>query len=76
MITIGKANDGSQKMARWCTQRASFHWNNTDWCQATKRVRRLQPRIAKAYREGRYNKATALQYLLTHSLSAKLLAVK
>jgi RNA-directed DNA polymerase len=39
-------------------------------------VRRLQLRIAKAYREGRYNKAKSLQYLLTHSLSAKLLAVR
>lgn len=76
MITTGKANDGSQKMAGWCTQRASVNWNNTDWCQATKRVRRLQLRIAKAYREGRYNKATSLQYLLTHSISAKLLAVR
>lgn len=76
MKTIGKANDGSQKMASWCTQRAPVCWNNTDWCEVTKRVRRLQLRIAKAHREGRYNKVKSLQYLLTHSLSAKLLAVK
>lgn len=76
MIATGKANDGSQKMAGWCTQRTSVTRSNTDWCQVTKRVRRLQLRIAKAYREGRYNKATSLQYLLTHSLSAKLLAVR
>lgn len=76
MISSGKANDGSQKMVSRCTRRTAMFWDNTDWCSVTKRVRRLQLRIAKAYREGRYNKAKALQYLLTHSLSAKLLAVK
>lgn len=76
MISTGKANDGSQKMASWCTRRTTKFWDNTDWCSVTKRVRRLQLRIAKAHREGRYNKAKSLQYLLTHSISAKLLAVK
>ena len=76
MITTGKANDSSQNMASWCTQRTSGCWSNIDWRKATKRVRRLQLRIAKAYREGRYNKAKSLQYLLIHSLSAKLSAVK
>lgn len=33
-------------------------------------------RIAKATREGRWGKVKALQWLLTHSYSAKLLAVK
>lgn len=33
-------------------------------------------RIAKATRKGKYGKAKALQWLLTHSPSAKLLAVK
>ena len=76
MITTGKANDSSQNLASWCTRRTSTCWSHIDWRKATKRVRRLQLRIAKAYREGRYNKAKSLQYLLTHSLSAKLLAVK
>ena len=39
-------------------------------------VRRLQLRIAKAIKIGRYAKAKALQWLLTHSFSAKLLAVR
>src|SRR5262249_35006172 len=39
-------------------------------------VRRLQMRIAKATREGRHGKVKALQWLLTHSFYAKLLAVK
>jgi len=33
-------------------------------------------RIAKAVREGRYGKAKALRWLLTHSYYARLLAVK
>lgn len=51
-------------------------WNTIDWCQVVTNVRRLQMRIAKAFREGRHNKAKALQWILTHSISAKLLAVK
>lgn len=42
----------------------------------THSVRRLQMRIAKAFREGKYGKVKSLQWLLTHSLHAKLLAVK
>lgn len=37
---------------------------------------KLQIRIAKATREGRWNKVKSLQWLLTHSFSAKCLAVK
>lgn len=52
------------------------HWHGTDWYQATRNVRRLQTRIVKATQEGRWNKVKALQRLLTHSHSGKLLAVK
>lgn len=51
-------------------------WNTIDWCQVVANVRRLQMRIAKAFREGKHSKAKALQWILTHSFSAKLLAVK
>jgi RNA-directed DNA polymerase len=51
-------------------------WNAMQWQPMKKSVRRLQMRIAKAVREGRHHKAKALQWLLTHSYSAKLLAVK
>lgn len=51
-------------------------WNAINWQAVKANVRRLQIRIAKAYREKRYNKAKALQWILTHSRSAKLLAVK
>jgi RNA-directed DNA polymerase len=51
-------------------------WSSTDWNYARRQVRRLQMRIAKAVKEGRWNKVKALQYLLTRSFYAKLLAVK
>src|SRR5262245_65841804 len=55
--------------------RRAVPWDSVDWPAATKTVRRLQARIVKASREGRWNKVKALQRLLTHSLSGKLLAV-
>ena len=51
-------------------------WAWVDWDLARRKVRRLQMRIAKAVKERKWNKVQALQYLLTHSFYAKLLAVK
>jgi RNA-directed DNA polymerase len=51
-------------------------WQAIDWPKVRHAVRRLQLRIAKAIRAGKYGKAKALSWLLTHSRSAKLLAVK
>ncbi len=51
-------------------------WHSTEWQKVNNNVRRLQARIVKATREKRWNKAKALQHLLTHSLSGKLTAVK
>lgn len=39
-------------------------------------VRSLQARIVKATQEGRWNKVKALEHLLTHSQSARKLAVE
>lgn len=51
-------------------------WNQINWDNVTAKVTRLQVRIAKATRDGRWNKVQALQHLLTHSFHGKLLAVK
>ncbi|MDA3902781.1 MAG: group II intron reverse transcriptase/maturase [Desulfuromusa sp.] len=51
-------------------------WDSIDWAQIHKQVYRLQMRIAKAVREKRWGKVAALQHLLTHSLAAKLWAVR
>jgi len=51
-------------------------WHTIDWHKAHQNVRRLQARIVKATQEGRWGKVKALQHLLTHSYSGKVLAVK
>ena len=51
-------------------------WKVINWHTVRREVRRLQTRIAKAVREGRYGRVKALQRLLTHSFSGKALAVK
>jgi len=52
------------------------HWDQIDWPKCERQVRRLQARIVKATREGRWNKVKTLQRLLTCSFSGKALAVK
>lgn len=54
----------------------SSNWKAIDWQTVENHVNRLQLRIAKAIKIGRYGKAKALQWILTHSFFAKLLAVK
>jgi RNA-directed DNA polymerase len=52
------------------------NWLTIDWQACIREVRKLQTRIAKAVSEGRWRKVKALQWLLTHSFSAKALAVR
>jgi len=51
-------------------------WQTINWPTVERNVQRLQMRIAKATREKRFGKVKALQWLLTHSYDAKLLAIK
>lgn len=51
-------------------------WHGINWAKAHHTARRLQMRIAKAVREGRWGKVKSLQWLLTHSYSGKAIAVK
>ncbi len=55
---------------------APLTWDAINWQKVLTHVRRLQMRIAKAHREGKHRKAKSLQWILTHSFYAKLLAVK
>lgn len=50
--------------------------NGTQWKSVESHVLNLQMRITKATREGKHCKARALQWILTHSRSAKLLALE
>lgn len=51
-------------------------WHLINWDVVKSEVKWLQMRIAKAVTEQRWHKVKALQWLLTHSFSAKLLAVQ
>jgi RNA-directed DNA polymerase len=51
-------------------------WYAIDWPASLRNIRRLQVRIVKAVKEGRWGKVRALQRLLTHSFSGKVLAVR
>jgi len=51
-------------------------WHKINWANCHSQVRRLQARIVKATQEGRWNKVKALQWLLAHSWSGKVIAIK
>ncbi len=55
---------------------SSEMWNSINWKNTKSEVHRLQVRIAKAISEGRHGKVKALQWILTHSFHAKVLAVR
>src|SRR5947207_13682047 len=62
--SIGSSSDGQKE------------WDSQPWDSFLAQVRRLQMRIAKAIRQAKPGRAKALQWLLTHSHAAKMLAVK
>jgi RNA-directed DNA polymerase len=53
-----------------------LQWNNIDWSKVENNVNQLQTRITKAVIQQKWNLVKRLQYLLTNSFSAKLLAVR
>ena len=69
MTTTGKPEVGASSA---CT----ITWETIDWNSIKVHVKRLQMRIAKAVRGGRHHKVKTLQWLLTHSYYAKLLATR
>jgi len=54
----------------------STQWQNINWLKCNREAKRLQARIVKATREGRWGKVKSLQWLLTHSFSGKAISVK
>src|SRR5258705_7745209 len=56
--------------------REAAEWYAIDWQAINRNVRRLQVRIVQATKESRWGKVRALQRLLTHSYSGKVLAVR
>lgn len=72
-----KKQQRSEAQAK-CTSSAERRtsWKKIDFSRCERKVRKLQFRIAKAQKEGRYNKVKALQHLLVTSFEAKVLAVR
>jgi RNA-directed DNA polymerase len=56
--------------------REAAEWYSLDWRAINRNVRRLQVRIVQATKASRWGKVRALQHLLTHSYSGKVLAVR
>jgi RNA-directed DNA polymerase len=56
--------------------REAVEWYAINWQAIHRNVRRLQVRIVQATKESRWGRVRALQRLLTHSYSGKVLAVR
>ena len=54
----------------------SLNWASIDWKSAEKAVEEMQHRIVQAVRKRQFRKAKSLQWILTNSFYAKLLAVR
>lgn len=67
---------GLPRVADAPAHQANVAWHSIVWRKATRMVRRLQARIVKATKTGKWGKVRNLQRLLTNSFSAKVLAVK
>jgi RNA-directed DNA polymerase len=72
-VSISKISHKDKKLtdAQLCQK-----WKSINWHQIEKNVNKLQTRITKAVLQNKWNLVKRLQYLLTHSYSAKLLAVR
>ena len=64
------------KGERLTDKRLKPQWTNVNWDEIEKHVNRLQTRITKAVKQGKWYLVKRLQYLLTISHYAKLLAVR
>ena len=64
------------KGERLTDKRPKLQWTNVNWEKVEEHVNRLQTRIAKAVKQGKWYLVKRLRYLLINSHYAKLLAVK
>jgi RNA-directed DNA polymerase len=74
--TADAAPQAGESTNAGATSHLTTDWHAIDWYQAHENVRRLQARIVKATQEQKWGKVKAVQRLLTHSFSGKVLAVK
>ena len=69
-------NSITSKDEKLSNKQLKKQWNDIDWKEVEKHVNRLQVRITKAVKESKWYLVKRLQYLLTHSYFAKLLATR
>ncbi len=69
-------NSITSKDEKLANKQLKNQWNNIDWKKVEKLVNRLQVRITKAVKEGKWHLVKRLHHLLTHSYYAKLLATR
>ena len=58
------------------TDNQQIAWDSINWRKCEWAIKKLQARIVKAQKEGRYGRVKTLQWMLTHSFYAKALAVR
>ena len=76
MATNKKPATPVNKKSANAALRSSESWDSINWDYHRRIVKKLQLRIAKATQLRKFRKVKTLQWLLTHSFSAKLLAVR
>ena len=70
------SNSITPKGERLTDTRHKLQWRNIDWKIVIKSVNKLQTRITKAVYQRQWHLVKRLQYLLTNSFYAKLLAIR
>lgn len=74
-----KASQITSFKEKWVTldpKEMEIQWKSIHWKPTERQVNKLQSRITQATKEGKKSLAKKLQYLLTKSFFAKLLAVR
>ncbi len=69
-------NSITSKDEKLANKQLRNQWNDINWKKVEEHVNRLQVRITKAVKERKWYLVKRLQYLLTHSYYAKLLATR
>ncbi|MEM9848049.1 MAG: reverse transcriptase N-terminal domain-containing protein, partial [Bacteroidota bacterium] len=73
---IANAFEAARRYTASGTKQAAAKWHLIDWQRATRIVKQLQTRIVKAVKMQKWKRVRSLQRLLTHSTSAKVLAIR
>jgi len=76
MVSMNGISSITHKSEDISDRKLAKQWKKFPFAKARDYVKRLQTRNPKAVKNGQYRLARRLQYLLTHSFYAKMLAVQ